>query len=50
MISAFLTMALILLVFYTTFLKSNTADWVGWTVLGCSLIFGVILGLVMTKL
>jgi hypothetical protein len=50
MISAFLTMGLILLVFYTTFLKSNTADWVGWTVLGCSLIFGVILGLVMTKL
>jgi uncharacterized membrane protein (DUF106 family) len=50
MISAFLTMGLILLVFYTTFLKSNTADWVGWTVLGCSLIVGLILGLVMTKL
>lgn len=43
-------MAIILLVFYTTFLKNTTADWVGWTVLGCSIIFGVILGLVMTKL
>lgn len=50
LISAFLTMAIILLVFYTTFLKNTTADWVGWTVLGCSIIFGVILGLVMTKL
>ena len=49
LISAFLTMAIIMLVFYTTFLKSNTADWVGWTVLGCSLLLGVILGLVMTK-
>ena len=50
LISAFLTMGIILLLFYTTFLKSTTADWVGWTVLGCSIIFGVILGLVMTKL
>ena len=50
MISAFLTIGLILLVFYTTFLKENTAGWVAWTVLGCSVILGVILGLVMTKL
>jgi hypothetical protein len=50
LISAFLTMGIILLVFYTTFLKNTTADWVGWTVLGCSIIFGVILGLAMTKL
>lgn len=50
LISAFLTVGAILLLFYTTFLKSTTADWVGWTVLGCSIIFGVILGLVMTKL
>ena len=50
LISAFLTMGIILLLFYTTFLKSTTAEWVGWTVLGCSIIFGVILGLAMTRL
>lgn len=49
LLSALITMGVILLVFYTTFLKSTTADWVGWTVLACSFIFGIILGLTMTK-
>ena len=49
LLAAFITVAVILFVFYTTFLKSTTADWVGWTVLACSIIFGVILGLTMTR-
>lgn len=49
-ISLILTIGIILLIFYTTFLKENTAGWVAWTVIGCSLILGVVLGLVMTKL
>jgi hypothetical protein len=49
MIGAFVTMSAILLLFYTTFLKTRTAVWVGWTVLGCSAIVGLIVGFFLTK-
>jgi hypothetical protein len=49
LLAALITMCVILFIYYTVFLKSTTADWVGWTVLACSFIFGVILGLTMTK-
>lgn len=42
--------ALILLVFYTTFLKDTTEDWVGWTVLACSILIGLVAGFFMLKI
>ena len=49
-ITAFITMGAILLLFYTTFLRANTSDWVGWAVLGGSAVCGLVLGFFMTKL
>ena len=40
----------ILLLFYSTFLKDTTEDWVAWTVLACSVILGFIGGFFMMKL
>lgn len=40
----------ILLIFYSTFLKDTTEDWVAWTVLGVSIIIGIIAGFFMMKL
>jgi hypothetical protein len=42
--------AVILLVFYTTFLKDTTEDWVGWTVLICSILIGLVAGFFMLKI
>lgn len=44
-----LVVGLVLVIFYTTFLKSNTASWVGWVVLGCSVLVGLLLGCLFVK-
>lgn len=49
MITAFATTFIILLGFYSIFLTDNTEDWVGWTVLGCATIIGLIVGFIMFK-
>lgn len=43
-----LTVFLIMIVFYTTFLKSSTAVWIGWTVLGASIVVGFGIGFLCT--
>lgn len=50
MVSALLTVFAILLLFYTTFLKDTTETWVGWTVLACSILIGLVVGFFMMKL
>lgn len=40
---------LILAMFYSWFLDDTTEDWVGYTVCGVALIFGIIMGLIMAK-
>ena len=40
----------ILLLFYSTFLKSTTQDWVAWTVLACAVLIGLVAGFFMMKL
>lgn len=39
-----------MLLLYTTFLRDNTKEWVGWTVLGVSIVGGIAIGFLMTKL
>jgi Domain of unknown function (DUF4203) len=41
---------LIMLLFYSTFLKSNTKAWVGWVVLGSSVLAGLLLGWIFVKI
>ena len=50
MVSAILVVFGILLIFYTTFLKDSTQNWVGWTVLSCSILIGLVAGFFMMKL
>jgi len=50
LITFFIVSAGLLLLFYTTFLRSTTAGWVGWTVLAGSIVIGLALGFLMTKL
>lgn len=50
MVTAIMTVFLILLLFYTTFLEDTTEVWVGWTVLGCSILLGLVAGYFMMKL
>merc|ERR1719367_1630086 len=40
----------ILILFYSTFLKDTTQDWVAWTVLACSVLIGLVAGFFMMKL
>lgn len=49
-IAALLTVFGILLLFYTTFLQDTTEAWVGWTVLGCSILIGLVVGFFTMKL
>jgi len=44
-----LVVSLVLLIFYTTFLKSNTASWIGWVVLGGSVLLGLLVGCLFVK-
>jgi hypothetical protein len=39
-----------MLIFYSAFFSSNTADYVGWIVLACSVIVGIGIGLLLAKL
>lgn len=41
--------SLVMLLFYSTFLKDNTKAWVGWTVLAVSAILGLLLGWLFVK-
>ena len=50
MVCAFATTFLILLFFYALFLSDDTEDWVGWTVMICAGIIGLIVGIIMIKL
>ena len=45
-----LVVGVVLVIFYTTFLKDNTASWVGWVVLGCSVLVGLLLGCLFVKI
>jgi hypothetical protein len=46
----FLAVFVVWLIFYSTFLKNNTKAWVGWVVLACSVILGLIVGACLVKL
>ena len=50
MVTAIFTVFAILLLFYTTFLEDTTEAWVGWTVLACSILIGLVAGFFMMKL
>lgn len=50
MVTAILVVFAILLLFYTTFLEDTTEEWVGWTVLVCSILIGLVAGFFMMKL
>jgi hypothetical protein len=45
-----LAIGVIMLLFYSTFLKNNTKVWVGWVVLAGSVILGLIVGCCLIKL
>jgi hypothetical protein len=47
---ALITIGVILLLFYGTFLKSTTESWVPWVVLACSLLVGLLVGFIVMKL
>lgn len=44
-----ITVSVIMLIFYSTFLKSDTEYWVGWVVLSCSILAGLAVGFVLFK-
>jgi len=45
-----LTVSLVMLIFYSTFLAGNPANWVGWVVLACSILLGLVVGCCFYKL
>lgn len=45
-----LSVSLIWIIFYSTFLNENTKTWVGWVVLASAIIFGLIIGCLFVKL
>lgn len=50
LVGMILTASLILLLFYSTFLKSTTKAWVGWLVLAGSVLLGIVVGVIFMKL
>lgn len=44
-----LTIFIVLIIFYTTFLNDQTESWVGWTVIGCSFLLGLLVGFILMK-
>lgn len=44
------TVFLALIIFYTTFLESNTETWVGWTVIAGSVVVGLLVGFIFMKI
>lgn len=49
LIGTLVTVAAIWLLFYTTFLTDKTAEWIGWTVLACSIVLGLFGGYLLYK-
>eukprot|EP00347_Sterkiella_histriomuscorum_P015293 403357576 len=45
-----LSVSLIWIIFYSTFLNEKTATWIGWVVLAGSILFGLIIGCLLVKL
>lgn len=45
-----LVVALTMLIFYSTFLKKNSQDWVGWVVLAGSVVIGSVFGYFLMKM
>jgi len=43
------TVGLVLIIFYSTFLKSNTKDWVPWVVLVSAILGGLLVGFILMK-
>lgn len=50
LIGATATVCGIMVLFYSTFLKTSTAVWVGWVVLSCSILLGLGIGFLCTKM
>ena len=48
-IGTMLTVVLVWLLFYSTFLSDSTEGWVGWVVLGCSILIGLAGGFLLYK-
>lgn len=44
------TVFIVLIIFYTTFLNNNTESWVGWTVIGGSVLLGLLVGWIFMKI
>lgn len=49
LLGIFIATLVIMYIFYSTFLKTDTETWVAWTVLGGSVIVGLILGFIFQK-
>lgn len=49
MIGTLVTVCLIWLLFYSTFMSDSTEGWVAWVVLGCSILLGLVGGFVLYK-
>jgi hypothetical protein len=49
LIGTLVTVALVWLLFYSTFLSDSTEGWVGWVVLGCSILIGLLGGFLLYK-
>lgn len=49
-VASMFTIFCILLLFYGTFLDSSTEAWVGWTILICSILIGLVVGLFTMKM
>lgn len=45
-----IAVGLVMLIFYSTFLNSNTKVWVGWVVLIGAILFGLIIGCIFVKI
>lgn len=39
-----------MLIFYSAFFSNNTKDWVGWVVLSCSILVGILVGFILAKM
>jgi hypothetical protein len=45
-----ITVFLVLIIFYTTFLNDTTESWVGWVVIACSVLLGLLVGFIFMKI
>ena len=45
-----LTVFFVLIIFYTTFLNDKTASWIGWVVIACSVLLGLLVGFIFMKI